>query len=273
MKKSKFFALAITALLAAPASLKSQELFVFTEPASNMPAKSIGIRAGNWIMPASAGRKAGYQLLPEIMWGVNKHLMIHLDGFFTNQGGSFQATGAGIYAKYRIYSVDAVNKHFRLAAFGRVSLNNSTVFQQEIDVARNNSGYNLGIIATQLLHKQAISGSVSYSRAPDHLHFQPFPPGEADQAINASISTGRLILPEKYLSYKQTNLNFMVEVLGQHLLASNRSFVDLAPAIQFIFNSQTRLDVGYKMQLYGDMKRVNQNAVMIRIEHLIFNVF
>ncbi len=34
-----------------------------------------------------------YQLIPELMYGVNKNLMVHLDGFFTNQNGNFHAVG------------------------------------------------------------------------------------------------------------------------------------------------------------------------------------
>src|SRR4030095_15530813 len=138
---------------------KAQELFVFTEPASNMPAKSIGIRASNWLNYDKPNSTLNYQLLPEMMWGVNKNLMLHFDGFFTNQNGNFHAVGGGVYGKYRIYSADAVNRHFRMAAFGRLSLNNSDIFQEEIDLTRNNTGWALGLIATQLLHKQAISAT------------------------------------------------------------------------------------------------------------------
>ena len=145
--------------------LAAQELFVFTEPASNMPAKSLGLRASNWLMYDRSTSSLNYQLLPEIMWGANKNLMIHLDGFFTNQNGHFHAVGGGGYAKYRLYAADGVNKHFRLAAFGRLSLNNSEIFQQEIDLTRNNTGYALGLIGTQLLHKQAISGAISFNQA------------------------------------------------------------------------------------------------------------
>ena len=146
-------------------SVKAQELFVFTEPASNMPAKTIGIRASNWLMPDKADNTLNYQLIPEIMWGANKNLMVHLDGFFTNQNGNFHAVGAGTYLKYRIYSADGINKHFRMAAYGRLSLNNSAIFQEEIDLTRNNTGYALELIATQLLHRQAISASVSFNQA------------------------------------------------------------------------------------------------------------
>jgi len=259
-------------LVMSSCTVNAQELFVFTEPASNMPAKSIGIRASNWLMYDKSSSTVNYQLIPEVMWGVNKNLMLHLDGFFTNQNGNFHAVGAGTYAKYRIYSADAVNRHFRMAAYGRLSLNNSAIFQQEIDLTRNNTGYAFGLIATQLLHKQAISAAISFNQAYNNGPENKFPPGQADQAINFSMSTGRLLLPKHYLNYKQTNLNLMVELMGQHLLGTNESFIDMAPAIQFIFNSQTRLDIGYKFQLYSNMQRVAPNGFMIRIEHLLFNV-
>jgi hypothetical protein len=253
--------------------IRAQELFVFSEPASNMPAKSLGIRASNWLMYNNRGNMLNYQFIPELMWGVNKNLMIHLDGFFTNQGGNFHAVGAGTYAKYRIYSADAVNRHFRMAVYGRLSLNNSVIFQQEIDLTRNNTGYALGLIATQLLHRQAISATIGFNQAYNNGSENKFPPGQAEQAMNFSLSTGRLIFPKEYISYKQTNLNLMLELSGQHLIGDNKNFIDLAPAVQFIFNSQTRLDVGYKFQLYSDMQRVAPNGFMIRVEHLLFNVF
>src|SRR5450631_3870863 len=114
--------------------LQAQELFVFNEPASNMPAKSLGIRASNWLMYDHTDHVMNYQLIPELMWGVNKNLMLHLDGFFTNQNGNFHGVGIGAYGKYRIYTADDVNRHFRLATYGRISLNNSAIFQEEIDL-------------------------------------------------------------------------------------------------------------------------------------------
>jgi hypothetical protein len=267
----KYISVCLTLILTS-AILKAQELFVFTEPASNMPSKSLGIRASNWLMYDKSNAKLNYQLIPELMWGANKNLMLHFDGFFTNQGGNFHGVGFGTYIKYRIYSADAVNRHFRMAAFARLSLNNSEIFQEEIDLTRNNTGYAFGLIATQLLHKQAISASMSFNQAYNNGSENKFPPNQADQALNFSISTGRLILPKKYLNYKQTNVNIMLEFLGQHLLNENDNFIDMAPAVQFIFNSQSRLDIGYKFQLYSDMQRVAPNGFMIRFEHLIFNV-
>jgi len=254
-------------------ALKAQELFVFNEPASNMPAKSLGIRVSNWLMYDKPDHVMNYQLIPELMWGVNKNLMLHLDGFFTNQNGNFHGVGIGAYGKYRIYTADDINRHFRLAAYGRISLNNSAIFQEEIDLTRNNTGYAFGLIATQLLHKQAISSTIGFNQAYNNGPDNKFPSTQADQAINFSLSTGRLIFPAHYINYKQTNMNLMLELSGQHLLKTNENFVDLAPAVQFIFNSQTRLDIGYKFQLYSDMQRVAPNGFMIRMEHLLFNAF
>lgn len=252
-------------------SLNAQELFVFTEPASNMPSRSIGIRASNWLMYDKSNAHLNYQFIPELMWGANKNLMIHLDGFFTNQHGNFHGVGFGTYAKYRIYTADDVNRHFRLAGYGRISFNNSAIFQEEIDLTRNNTGYAFGLIATQLLHKQAISAAISFAQAYNNGTENKFPSTQPDRGINFSISTGRLILPKTYLNYKQTNVNLMFELLGQHLLGSDKSFIDGAPAVQFIFNSQTRLDIGYKFQIYSNMDRIANNGLMIRLEHLLFN--
>ena len=55
----------------------AQELFVFTEPASNMAAKSIGLRLNNYLMKDNSTNKVSYHLLPEVMWGVSKNIMVH----------------------------------------------------------------------------------------------------------------------------------------------------------------------------------------------------
>jgi len=251
---------------------RAQELFVYTEPASNMPAKSVGLRASNWLMPDNQTHTINYQFIPEVMVGAGRKLMIHADGFFSNQNGHFHAVGGGTYLKYRFYSSDQVNRHFRLAAFGRLSLNNSAITQEEIDLSRFNTGWALGIVGTQLLHKQAISASVSYNRDYNNGAENKIPPGQADQAVNYTLSTGRLIFPRNYENYRQTNLNLMVELLGQDLVHSGGSYLDLASAVQFIFNSQTRVDIGYKFQLYSAMQRTTPNGFMIRFEHLLFNV-
>ncbi len=252
---------------------QGQELFVYTEPASNMPAKSIGLRMNNWLMHETVSKNLNYHLIPEIMWGANKNLMIHVESFFSNRNGGFNAEGAALYAKYRFFSRDEVYKHFRLAAFTRISSNKGDIHQEEIETNGHNTGYELGVIATQLLHKLALSSTVSYEHAFDNRNGNEFPGSMSRQAANYSLSAGRLILPKHYTGYKQTNVNFMVEMLGQSLLDNGKIYLDIAPSVQFIFNSQTRVDIGYKRQIYSSMVRSAPNGVLIRIEHLLFNVF
>jgi hypothetical protein len=252
--------------------LSAQELFVYSEPASNMPTNSLGIRLNNLIMGETNSSRINYHFIPEIMWGANKRLMLHVEGYFSNRSSSFTAEGAGIYAKYRFFSKDKVYRHFRMAAFGRISSNNADIHQEEIVTNGHNTGYQLGLIGTQLLHKTALSGTVFYEQATDNFNNHEFPKVLSNKALNYSFSAGRLILPKKYTGYNQTNMNFMAEIIGQSLLDNGKHFLDLGIAVQFIFNSQTRLDIGYKCELYGNMNRTAPNGVMLRVEHLFFNV-
>jgi hypothetical protein len=159
-----------------------------------------------------------------------------------------------------------------MAAFARATTNNADIHQEEIMTNGHNSGYMLGLIATQLLHKQAISATVSYEKALDNFGGNEYPSSQSSQAVNYALSTGRLILPKHYTGYGQTNMNIMVELLGQHLLGNEKTYLDIAPAIQLIFNSQTRVDLGYRHNLYSNMQRTAPNGFLVRIEHTLFNV-
>lgn len=255
-------------------SVYAQELFVYTEPASNMPAHSLGLRASNWLMrerPAEGGG-LNYHFIPELMWGINKGWMMHVEGFFSNRDGRLTIEGAALYAKYRFLSRDGDHRHFRMAAYGRASTNNSSVHQEEIETNGHNSGLEGGVIATQLLHKTALSSSLSFEKATDGDKALEYSTSLATSAVNYSFSAGQLILPKKYTGYDQTNLNLMVEILGQLLPENGRSFLDVAPSVQLIFNSQTRLDIGYRRQLYSTLERTAPNGFMVRVEHTLFNV-
>jgi hypothetical protein len=123
--------------------VSAQELFVFTEPASNMPAKSLGVRDMNAFMFENNGR-INYHNMPELMWGINKKWMVHVQGFISNrQEGGLKTEGGSFYAKYRFLSKDDIQSHFRMAAFGRYSFNNADIHQQEIETMGHNTGYHL----------------------------------------------------------------------------------------------------------------------------------
>lgn len=253
-------------------TLQAQELFVLTEPASNMAAKSLGFRAMNSFMNELDGSGINYHLMPEIMWGINNKWMVHAQGFFSNRINRLVTEGGSLYAKYRFLSNDDVHSHFRMATYTRLSINNSDIHQDEIETMGHNSGYELGLIATQLLNKVAISAAVSYEKAMDNGSAYKFPTTQSNSAINYTLSIGKLMLPKEYTSYNQTNVNLMVEMLGQSL-SNGKSFLDVAPSIQFIIKSQARIDFGYRYQLYNNMVRTAPNGFILKLEYNVFNFF
>ena len=68
------------------------------------------------------------------------------------------------------------------------------------------------------------------------------------------------------------NMNLMVEVIGQTLPQNGKRYLDIAPSLQFIFNSQTRVDVAFRKEVYSNMIRTAPNGILFRVEHLLFNV-
>lgn len=251
---------------------KAQELFVFTEPASNMATHTVGFRLMNSFMNETATNTINYHLMPEVMLGLSKNWMIHAQVFISNRpANNLHFEGGALYAKYRFYSKDDVHTHFRLASYGRISSNNADIHQQEIETMGHNSGYELGLVATQLLHKVALSSSLSFEKALNNGNQHFFPTNQASKAFDYTFSVGKLMLPKQYKNYKQLNVNFMVEFLGQHLINTNQNLLDIAPSIQFIINSQARIDMAYRKQLYSNMTRTATNGFALKLEYTVFN--
>lgn len=251
----------------------TQELFSFTEPASNMPSKSIGLRLTNTLMKEEVSNKYNLHLLPEIMVGLNRHFMFHAEGFISNRNKNIKAEGAALYGKYRFFSKDDIHSHFRLAAFSQWAINNSDVHQDAIDLRGLNSGFNVGILATKLINKTAISSSIAYVNAMSNGKNGEHQFNNNNKAIDYTLSIGKLFLPKEYVDYNQTNMNGMLEMLCQTNLSTGKTFVDLAPSLQFIILSKMRVDLGYRFPLSKDLYRTANSGGMIRFEYNIFSAF
>ncbi|MES2829073.1 MAG: hypothetical protein V4687_12995 [Bacteroidota bacterium] len=261
----------LTVLLLLGNTVFSQELYVFSEPASNMPANSMGIRLTNEGMSTSGFVS---RTIPEVMVGFNKNLMAHAQVFFSDMDGGYRFEGGSLYAKYRFISHDNLKRHFRAAAFARVSKSNRPTYTQDINLEGDNSGIQGGLIITQLLHKLALSGSVSYSKAVNGNQKQIVLYDEPDHMLGYSISSGYLLLPFVYKDYNQPNFNLYFEMLGKTNPANGRSYLDFAPAIQMVLNSRTRIDLGYRFQVTGNLSnRYLKNMYLARVEFNLFNVF
>lgn len=270
-------------------SAQAQELYVNSEPASNMPANSMAIRLTNKFFNMKFEGHTGMRFEPEVMFGISKNLMVHGIGYLSNNmQNDIRFEGGSVYAKYRFLSKDELHAHFRMAAYVKGSIidnpyypvldaghdhNGKNYENQEMDLEGMTSGVGGGVIATQLIHKLAISTTVGYNRFVKNLK-NDFPASMSRSNVNYSFSAGYLLLPVKYKSYEQTNVNLYVEFLGKSNIDQYRAgyYVDVAPAIQFIFNSATRLDISYRTQMFGDMARNMDRSFLIRVEHNIFNL-
>lgn len=248
----------------------SQELYVFTEPASNMPAKSIGVRINN---EGFLGSKFTNRTMPELMIGFNKRLMTHMQGFFSDMDGKYRLEGGSFYAKYRFLSKDEIQKHFRGAVYARVSTSKRPTYTSDINLDGDNSGWQSGLIFTQLLHKLALSSTIGYAQVFKDNSKQLVAMPQPDNMLNYSLSAGYLVLPVVYKNYKEPNFNVYVELLGKTNPANGNTYLDIAPALQLILNSRTRLDLGYRFQAAGDIEnRYNKNMYLARVEFNFFNV-
>ncbi len=250
---------------------QAQELYVFSEPASNMAAKSIGFRLTN---EGVFSPKFSSRLIPELMVGFNKNFMLHGQGYFSDMDGKYRAEGVGLYAKYRFLSIDEAQSHFRAAAFARASTSNRPTYSEDINLEGDNTGMQAGLIFTQLLHKLALSSTLSYSKAFDNVGDKAITGmPQPNQMLGYSLSSGYLLLPFVYKNYNQPNLNLYFEVLGKTNPEYGKSYVDFAPAVQVIINSRTRIDLGYRFEIAGNLEnRFNKNMYMARVEFNFFNM-
>ena len=253
----------------------AQELYVFSEPASNMPARSLSFKVTGRYPDSKLNNYFKQRYIPEVMFGVSKKLMVHISaGLSDYYSTKIQPESIKGYIKYRFLSNDDVHKHFRMAAFAEGSYSRNKFLYDEFTLDGDLSGYAAGVIATQLINKLAVSGTVSYMRGIADLsaHYHTGG-GDPRKMFNYSLSAGYLLFPRNYHSYKQTNLNLYLEWLGTKGADTRDYYVDLAPAIQLIFNSTTKLNLGARYQLNGNMVRVGERMYQVAVEHTILNVF
>ena len=251
----------------------AQELFPYTEPASNMPAKSMSLKMSAMMGQGVHGDKLDQRYSPEVMLGISKKWMLHAGLTLSNMYESFfYYESARVYAKYRFLSNDDVHKHFRMAAFATAAYSRNHLQHNELNLMGDHSGVQAGLIATQLWNKLALSGTASLVELLDEKRNDK-PQEYAFQSLNYSLSAGYLVLPRVYKDYNQTNLNIYAELLGGQNLdwEYEKYYLDLAPSIQLIFKSTSKLNFGYRFQLKSDIYRNMKNSWMISYEYIFLN--
>lgn len=260
-----------------PVCVQAQELYVFSDPASTLSARSLNIKLkSHGVGTDPIFNRFTYRIMPQVMAGLTKKLQVRLGASVSNMHtDQFQSESIGLGLKYRILSKDGIQRHFRMAAFLDGSLTRVPFHYEEISLMGDKSGLEAGIIATQLWHKLAVSATVSRielldkSRNDGYLYF----PARQYQSLNYSFSAGYLLFPRVYKSYKQPNFNLYVELLGQRLIGSDLRYIDIAPALQCILNSQTKINIGQRFQLSGNMQRMARQSWLISVERSFLQVW
>ena len=232
----------------------AQELYVFTEPASVKPNRAIGLKHSFQKMGGRSDRNNQYT---QVQLGLSKKLSMYLG---TNYAGG------DAYAQYRFYTKDAMYAHTRLAFYAKaIQSNSKAIHTNAVLLDGEESVLGSGLIITQLKHKWASSLSLGYVQKQDwSRHY-------GRGAFQYSFSNGLLVYPKRYASYGQTNVNLYLELLGQKLLSGKGQYLDAAPSIQLIFNSQAKVNLGYRFALLDKTNRMTNNSLYLSVDYLFFN--
>lgn len=219
----------------------SQELFVHSEPASNVPAHVLTVRFSNEIYQEVNTIRTwqGYKF----MYGFNSKWMLIQTFSFSNHHspklpanfvqydpilnshyteGSpkglshpYSAENLCLTMKYRFLSLDREKQHFRMAAYADLAGGNEAHYEAEPGYSGDNSGIGLGLITTILKNKFAASVNLGFQKPNRYKQYNPDITIYYGNAISYIISTGYLVYPRVYKNYKQTNINFYLEFYGK----------------------------------------------------------
>lgn len=281
---------------------QAQELYPLAEPASNIPKNVLGVRMfSETFKEINQWRNVSALRL---MYGATPNLSVYLTAFASNHHGRklpegfpfhnspergeyypFRFNGGNIYAKYRFLTYDKQNEHFRMAAYGEAAYVNETHHESEPNVGMgDNAGFSGGLITTYLYQKFAVSltlgatlpmGYAGY--AEDEIRDLPEIPVyvKYGKSLDYKLSMGYLVYPKKYRSFKETNINIYLELLGKKYGAAHARvfngmpneywlnnyqypvglqkgyYLDVAPGLQAIFNSNLRVDVSMMFPFLG----------------------
>jgi hypothetical protein len=227
-------------------TIHAQELYVFTDPASNIPARSINVKLKtHGVGDDKRYGRFTYRVMPQITAGLSKKIQLRLTTTAANMHtNSFDGESVGLGVKYAFH------------------------FYDEISLMGDKTGVELGLIATQLWHKFALSGTLSRTEVLDPTRYDgiAYFPKRQYRSLNYAVSAGYLLFPREYRDYKQPNFNLYVELLGQRLLGDDLFYLDLAPAVQLILNSTTKINVGQRYQLQGNMGRMARRSWLVSVE-------
>ncbi len=312
------------------ASAQAQELFPVSDLASSVPKGALGVRLFNTgyqesnIYRSLGGLKLYYgataRLSVSATFSVsNIHKKTLPFDFITHAhtGSSFSGStntpeagrpypyiynGTNLYAKYRFFTSDGQNTHFRMAAYSEISKIEVPSHVAEPDLAIHTGGIGGGVIATYLKKHFAVSftGGVvlpfdSKTDAKDSYGGIYPTTISYGKAFNYDLSFGYLLYPRKYSNYNETNINIYCEFNGRtygaaditqkdgpyswaatyHIsnnapFLNSGSYLDCFPGIQLILKSVYRVEFAAGFPLIGKSYEHLYPVYMVAMQRYFF---
>ncbi len=297
--------------------LKSQELFPHVDPASNIPKGVAAIRiineGFNEVNQFRFAQRYRFmfgitsKLMASVSFNLsNKHAGNYADNFIAyhnsigyhthgiKNGGKYPFIYNSFTAnmRYRFLSVDGTKSHFRMVAYAELSSGKGAHAIAEPDLMGSTSGAAVGMTATKLKNRFAISGTIGGIFPQQHneaLSDSIIIGIKHGKAFNYSLSMGLLCLPLKYKDYKQTNVNIYAEFIGKaykgakiyrngeevlidHVPALGKgNYMEFRPSVQFIFDSNLRVDLSYGMPIYNRSYMHTSPVYFITIQRYFYS--
>jgi len=227
-------------------------------------------------------------LPPELTSTDNGTLRLHSHNKQLGFPRPYRFSGINLYGKYLLLKDDGNQSHFRVAVFGEGSAFPPAHDEAEPDLGGDNAGAGAGFVVTQLYHKLAysISGEyiipAAYKEKTNNvvLHYP--------NAVKYEASFGFRVLPWRYKDYKQLNLNVYAEfggksfgdaqltkngeqsnLTGAYTLLAD-SYLEFHPGVQFIINSNTRIDLSMGFNIIGRSYRYTYPTHFLQLQHYFF---
>jgi hypothetical protein len=292
---------------------QGQELYPHAEPASNIPAGVLGLRAISEIY--REGQQVRSMNALRIMYGVSPRLMVWVQPNVSNhhdkklpgnlvgtEGGTphthnvltgdpypYLFNGFHFYGKYLFLKRDGEKRHFRMAVYGEAATNFTAHDEAEPRLADDNAGLGGGAVVTQLYKRLAVSLTAGFVKSFPYRENETELEIRYGEAMPYSLSLGLLMLPFRYRDYSQVNVNLYAEFSGKlysgaHLLQGglpvqvteesvalqNGHYMEFHPGIQFIFNSNTRLDVTAGFRLLNESYTHTYPLYTVQLQHYFY---
>jgi hypothetical protein len=293
--------------------IPAQELFPFNDPASNIGKNVLSVKMASETFD-ELGQQRNAQSL-RFMFGLSSKWMLSETFSFSNHHGyllpgdfiqhdslkgnftdgekkgkyfPYRFESLNINLKYRFLAHDADQRHFRMAAYLDLSGGNEAHYEAEPNLIGDNGGAGLGIIATWLIHRLAVSINTGGILPSPYLEPTTQIRMDYGKALYANLSVGYLLYPAVYKNYRQLNINlyseFQCKTYGSASITENGypvtiiqaptlaagSYIEWRPSIQFIIHSNTRIDASLATPLYNRSWVHNYPLYYITVTQNIF---